>query len=549
MKRLFNLCFIFVLIALAYSMTLVKNEAAITQAADGNWYWDYAPGSEVTKANFSLDTYYQSADGLTSASQLKSALRTIVTTGFISLNYGYSSGGTGDVLKYVDEHPANSSKVICIYTGQQYNKSDGNGTWNQEHIWPQSKFTDGKVKSDIVHLHVSEKGINSSRGNLDYNEVSNPTQSDSYGNKWNGTYFEPADNVKGDVARSVLYLLIRYDSLSLSNSVGGSNLLGAKNALLKWHEEDPVDDLERRRNDRVYNKQGNRNPFIDHPEYANIIFGTNYQVSGSGSDKTDAEKAFGRTKFLLAIGAKYELVEGTSTGVTSSSITFDSFNAREGNSTNIKEVDLSPYIPYDPTMFKMTYVTGSSPYCYVSANQIRIYNGSEQTKIKIEALNSISINSITLNGEEGLRTEVSSDGKTAYIVGVSGSSGHKKLYSFTINYETAGNLPTYNIEKADILLRLEFDKTYFKESDIAKIKVFVDGKEVTTKLKTESLKYVLEYTIQVTNRAKSYEMYATFGLSSTLHISYSINSLANKFLSEHQNLVKDYVGLLQALRG
>lgn len=248
------------------------------QDQNGNWYFDYVEGSEVDDKNFTLDKYYQNAD-TSSKDNLTSTLRTIVKTGHVSTGYG----GAQTALYTVDEYPAGGG-VMCLYLGTVVS------SWNREHVWPQSKFEgsseEGTAKADLVHLHATDSGANSWRGNLDFGYAKGNSGTQEYNNsgnyRFNG-YFEPRDAVKGDIARSVLYMVIRYQDLTLVDGKTGTNSksLGSLSTLLKWHVEDPVDDLERRRNDRVYNAQGNRNPFIDHPEYANTIWGTNY-VLGDG---------------------------------------------------------------------------------------------------------------------------------------------------------------------------------------------------------------------------------------------------------------------------
>ena len=106
--------------------------------------------------------------------------------------------------------------------------------------------------------------------------------SDSYGNKWNNTFFEPRDEVKGDLARAMFYLVVRYDDpqeldLELSESVTSSSSnktgqLGILSVLLEWHKLDPVSEKELERNEKAYKIQGNRNPFIDHPDWVSLLY-------------------------------------------------------------------------------------------------------------------------------------------------------------------------------------------------------------------------------------------------------------------------------------
>lgn len=201
------------------------------------------------------------------------------------------------VLKAADEDPNNSSNIICCYTGRSIPKANqdkgtnGDNIWNREHVWPKSLGFNNKsdtAHNDCHHLHASEKNINATRGNLDFAEVDTGS-SDSYGNKWNGSYFEPRDEIKGDIARSIFYMVIRYDGddcdgcvldLEVVNGKADTNevisgqkgRIGDLNTLIKWHFEDPVDEFEKNRNNIVYSYQGNRNPFIDHEEFISYLY-------------------------------------------------------------------------------------------------------------------------------------------------------------------------------------------------------------------------------------------------------------------------------------
>lgn len=212
--------------------------------------------------------------------------------------YKASYSKVWEILKTADRDPANLDNILCIYTGQsipianQDKGTGGNNIWNREHLWPKAKGFKSEsmtAHNDCHHLHASEKNINNYRANLDFGEVSNPTKTDNYGNRWNSSYFEPRDEVKGDIARSLFYMVVRYDGDECGNCLldlelidgtvsssmitsGSVGRLGDLSTLLKWHYEDPVDDTERRRNEAVYSYQGNRNPFIDHEEFVSYLY-------------------------------------------------------------------------------------------------------------------------------------------------------------------------------------------------------------------------------------------------------------------------------------
>ena len=154
-------------------------------------------------------------------------------------------------------------------------KWDGATSWNREHVWPKSKgwFNEDGAGCDIHHIRPEDVSVNSIHGNLPYGEVSNGTAVKCCGETVaykTSSYFEPLDDFKGDVARIIFYLLVRY---SQSDSYPITNVAQSLNMLLEWHESDPVDDFEIARNERSYSIQNNRNPFIDHPEFASMIWG------------------------------------------------------------------------------------------------------------------------------------------------------------------------------------------------------------------------------------------------------------------------------------
>lgn len=195
-----------------------------------------------------------------------------------------------DVWTVLQESDAYDSEHIeCFYTGMLIDKDarDGSGNtdsgyvWNREHIWAKSHgFNDEKYTAyaDAHHLRASEKTINSSRNNSYFAEVTNPTGTDEYGNKWTSSVFEPRDEVKGDVARILFYMVTRYHdselTLTLDNTgnYGNEPTLGMLDTLVKWHYEDPVSETEIKRNEVVYSYQGNRNPYIDHPEFVYYLY-------------------------------------------------------------------------------------------------------------------------------------------------------------------------------------------------------------------------------------------------------------------------------------
>lgn len=231
--------------------------------------------------------YYTPATNL-SGSALKSALHYIID-GHTELSYT----AVTNALKVTDEDPNNSNNVICIYTGWSYAKTAfGNlgDEWNREHTWSKSHGGFGDYPpegTDLHHLRPCDASVNSAKSNRDFSKGTTPyTDGSGPTGCFTGSYvWEPRTEDKGDVARMMFYMAVRYEGDNgetdlelvsyVNSSPDGQPLYGNLDTLLKWHQDDPVDAWEISRNNAIYYQyQGNRNPFIDHPEYVGMIWGT-----------------------------------------------------------------------------------------------------------------------------------------------------------------------------------------------------------------------------------------------------------------------------------
>lgn len=224
-------------------------------------------------------TYYAPAIGKT-GSTLKTSLHDIIDD-----NTRLSYDAVWTALKDTDQDPSNTSNVIELYTGRSIAKSNnggGTGQWNREHVFAQSRgdfTTSAGPGTDLHHLRAEDVQVNGTRGNKDFDNGGSAVSGCT--DCWTDTdSFEPRDAVKGDVARMLFYMAVRYNGddgfrdLELSN-VSGTAVprLGDLDILLQWNAADPVDAFEMRRNDRIHAQwQGNRNPFVDHPEWAAAIW-------------------------------------------------------------------------------------------------------------------------------------------------------------------------------------------------------------------------------------------------------------------------------------
>ena len=244
--------------------------------------------------------YYDSVD-FTSPATVRITLHNI-TDGHTKFPYTSSATDTWNVLELADQDPNDSGRIIDVYRNRTFEKfGAGNNFYNREHTWPKSYGfpDDGSSNlpySDCHMLMLCDDGYNSSRSNNYYDDCASGCSSyptDNYNgqvgtNYRNTAVWETWVGRRGDVARAQFYADVRYagdagaePDLILTDNAGlilvtGSNssvaYMGLLQTLIEWHNEDPVDDRERNRNDIIHSYQGNRNPFIDHPEYVAFIF-------------------------------------------------------------------------------------------------------------------------------------------------------------------------------------------------------------------------------------------------------------------------------------
>lgn len=227
------------------------------------------------------DDYYASAVGL-SGPALKTALHSIISKQTSSVSYSQ----VWDALRNTDEDPDDPAHVVELYTGRSVAKSrsgGGAGDWDREHVWAKSHGSFGTAAgpgTDLHHLRAEDVTVNSIRGNKDFDNGGSPVTG-APGNYTDNDSFEPRDAVKGDVARMILYMAVRYDGddgfadLEPNDSVGNGSApaIGRISVLKKWNAQDPPDAFEQRRNEVIYKDyQHNRNPFVDHPEWVNAIW-------------------------------------------------------------------------------------------------------------------------------------------------------------------------------------------------------------------------------------------------------------------------------------
>ena len=286
-RRIITLGALTTAFALAIGLASFNNNNQTVQPVEAAQHADnYGPYSYE-------GTYYNGISFSSSTDGLNGTLRTSLTDLIYPKGwYTYGSSGSDHLstqLQYADEDPTNSSNMVYLYTRDSVKKNAAS-SWNREHVWPQSLSNNcwgtSKAGTDILHIRPTYNSTNSARGNDKYADTNkaNPLTYNGlpYGYS-SGSYFEPLDSVKGDVARIIMYVWTAYKNSkyeSASSLPNITNVFKDYDTLLKWHTLDKPDVLEGNRNNYSQTStQKNRNPYVDHPEYAWKVFGQNCSAS------------------------------------------------------------------------------------------------------------------------------------------------------------------------------------------------------------------------------------------------------------------------------
>lgn len=242
--------------------------------------------------------YYDSAQGLYGEA-LRSALQQIISPHNVLVNSQLWAAfaradrkPNGDVWDIYSDSPDGTPPYTYQFVVDQCGTYNSEGDcFNREHTFPVSWFGDqSPMNTDLNHIYPTDAWVNQQRGNWPFATVASPTWTSANGGKrgpcsWpgcTGTVFEPIDAYKGDLARGHFYMLTRYMNESATWPApiltSGQLVPWAKSLLIAWNEQDPVSDKERTRNDSMYVIQGNRNPYIDNPEWVNDIWGPEVSI-------------------------------------------------------------------------------------------------------------------------------------------------------------------------------------------------------------------------------------------------------------------------------
>lgn len=261
--------------------------------------------------------YYSSVTDSMTGTTLLNQLNKIIDTSNVSVSYSWSR------YEAADQDPNNSSNVILIYARNSVPKSQhvsGNIGWNREHTYPDSKIT-GKAESDNHIIFASDNKVNGARGNIKMGVV----EGGNVVKDWNGKdttcrktnyLFDPHNVARGIVARSTMYAAAMYGLAPTGNFESVATML-------RWHLEYMPDSNDMRRNDVVYSNQHNRNPFVDHPEYACRIWGETNNDTREICGKVVPSLTLSSSSLTISNGGTAEISGTSSTGTSISWTTSD----------------------------------------------------------------------------------------------------------------------------------------------------------------------------------------------------------------------------------
>ena len=283
-NKLVLCCMLAVVLAVSVVLPSVTNSSNVAIA-------------DSSTTSYYSGNYYNSIDTSLRGDDFRDKLANLITTTHTTYTVynGGSSLALNNVFDKTDKNP-NGSGMVLFYTGTVVSSFSSSGA-NREHVWPKNGgkafSAESECGSDAHHLRPCDQTLNSSRGSLSYGEVTDSVVkqggSTSYGNLCyrSGSFFYPGEGYRGATARILMYVQTRWGNkfnLQFVDGAGHSKTIGDFKTLMKWHLEELPTQEEINRNQAVYEIQGNRNPFIDHPEYAAYIYseaGSYYANNGT----------------------------------------------------------------------------------------------------------------------------------------------------------------------------------------------------------------------------------------------------------------------------
>ena len=447
------------------------------------------------------DAYWSTVNTSANAQTLFNKISALINTDTTTIGYD----GLWDAYKKTDQVPG-TSKIWDMYGGFQFtfqsggkNYSDEGDCYNREHSIPKSWWgkTEDERYSDIIHLVPTDGYVNNRRSNYAFGEVANATYTWKLSERRDGSnnviqnvgysklgtaksingvsysgsdpVFEPADDYKGDFARIYYYFATRYGPRSkIATSGDGQYMFTSDSAkfymtsygralMNKWHVQDPVSQKEIDRNNGVEETQGNRNPYVDHPEWADKIYGSNYEETHGSSHDDTPHLSISTTKTNIAVDESVTLTATVQnmTGtvqwyVEDSSTDVITLSATSGNSITVTGVGAGTKTvwAYLGTVTDSIDITvsssgsgGDSP-TGEGTGIITFGNEDDDTNI-----NSASVNGLDSLGNTWYITTVGTTSYTpnADYAQVGSSSKPASSITFTMSFDTAVKITAFSI--------------------------------------------------------------------------------------------------------
>ncbi|MFK7049231.1 Chitinase A1 precursor [Flavobacterium columnare] len=418
--------------------------------------------------------YYSSAtgSGYTLKTQLYNIIKGHTDNGYSGLWTTYQTSdrdkeyeNDNSIIDVYSENPTGTDPYVYQYgTNQCGTYSVEGGCYNREHMIPQSVFNNAApMVSDAHFIPPTDGKVNGMRSNYPHGMVAVASWTSRNGGKlgssavsgYTGTVFEPINEFKGDIARMYFYFATRYENTvanytsyemfnGTSNQVFGKPFL---DMLLKWHAQDPVSPREIARNNAIYARQGNRNPFIDNPNYVNLIWGGSIadttapsipsNLISSGISTTSCTLSWtastdnvGVTSYNIYLnGALKITVAGTSANITG-------LTASTTYSFTVKAKDAAGNTSDSSNALNVTTTAGTDIIAPTVPNNLTVSNVTTTGCVLSWAASTDNVGVIGYDIYQGTLLKTSVIGTTATITGLSASTN----YSFTVRAkDAAGN--------------------------------------------------------------------------------------------------------------
>lgn len=417
--------------------------------------------------------YYSTATGTgyTLKTQLYNIIKGHTDRGYSGLWTTYSTSdrdnqyeNDNSIIDVYSENPTGTDPYKFTYSTNQCGTYAVEGDcYNREHMIPQSVFNSvAPMVSDAHFIPPTDGKVNGIRSNYPHGNVATASWTSRNGGKlgssavsgYTGTVFEPINEFKGDIARMYFYFATRYEntvagySYEMFNRTSNQVFTTAfRDMLLAWHAADPVSAREIARNNAIYTRQGNRNPFIDNPNYANMIWGNttadttapSAPTNLTASNVTSTSVTLSWTSSIDNIGVTgYNIYQGgvLKTTVTGTSASVSGLTASTTYSFTIKAKDAAGNLSVSSNNLNITTSTGADTSAPTAPTNVIASNITSNSLTISWTASSDNIGVTGYDIYQGSSLKTSATGTSASITGLTASTA----YSFSVKAKDgAGN--------------------------------------------------------------------------------------------------------------